>query len=335
MSTPWVNDDRTGTTDPRTREAQPRRRTMSALAPSCPAALRTRRLGAWMILCVLTSAGSDARAQTAPRYFISVDMEGIAGIGTGEMTSSSGKDYATGRRLMTDEVNAVIAALLQRGPAEIVVNDSHGDHQNLLHTELDPRAVYIQGSIKPLGMVAGLDASFDAAIFIGYHARAGTANGFLAHTGSGAVKGLWINDVEVGEGGMNAAFAGSVGVPVIFASGDSVFTDQFATLLPGVEVVTTKVAVTPQSARMPHPTVIHERHAAAIARALDNLASIRPYPITTPVHVRLRLADVTLPQILEAIPGVERVDGFTVAFTADDMDRAYRMIRLMYRFVGI
>lgn len=78
-------------------------------------------------------------AQTPLKVFISVDMEGIGGIGTGAMVNSSGKDYATGRRLMTEEVNAVVAAILERGPAEILVNDSHGDMQNLLHTELDPR----------------------------------------------------------------------------------------------------------------------------------------------------------------------------------------------------
>jgi D-amino peptidase len=125
-------------------------------------------------LAGLFVASPGAAQQRPLRVFISVDMEGIAGIGTPAMTSSSGKDYATGRRLATDEVNAVIRGIFAHGPADIVVNDSHGDHQNLLHTELDPRVVYIQGSIKPLGMVAGLDSTFDAAIFVGYHARAGT-----------------------------------------------------------------------------------------------------------------------------------------------------------------
>lgn len=271
----------------------------------------------------------------APRYFISVDMEGIGGIGTGEMTSSSGKDYATGRRLMTDEVNAIVAAILAQGDAEIVVNDSHGDHQNLLHTELDPRVTYIQGSLKPLGMVAGLDATFDGAFFIGYHARAGTAGGFLAHTGSGAVKGLWINDVEVGEGGMNAAFAGAHGVPVLLASGDSTFAAQFREIAPTAVLVTTKVAVTPRAARLVHPDVVHQRLADGVRQALAGRSATQPWDPGTPVRVRLRLADVTLPQILTAIPGVEQVDGFTVGFTAPDMDAAYRMIRLMYRFVSL
>jgi D-amino peptidase len=273
-------------------------------------------------------------AQRPPKYFISVDMEGIGGIGTPAMTSPTGKDYALGRKLMTDEVNAVVGAILQRGPAEILVNDSHGDMQNLLHTELDPRVTYNQGAVKPLGMVEGLDSTFSAAIFLGYHSRAGTPNGFIAHTGTGAVKGLWLNDIEVGEGELNAAYAGSVGVPVIMAAGDSAFVEQFTKTVK-VEAVTTKHANTPQSARLIHPTVVKERLVAAAGRAIGNRASAKPWVIGKPVKVRLRLADNTTTQILQAIPGVRQVDGFTVEFTAPNMADAYRLIRPMYRFVTV
>jgi D-amino peptidase len=281
-------------------------------------------------------ASSAATAQRPTKVFISVDMEGIGGIGTPAMTSANGKDYQLGRRLMTDEVNAVVAAIFQQGPAEVLVNDSHGDMQNLLHTELDPRVTYIQGAVKPVGMVAGLDSTFDAVIFLGYHARAGTPNGFIAHTGTGSVKGLWLNGIEVGEGELNAAYAGALGVPVILAAGDSAATAQLAKAT-GAEVVTTKYAETPMSARLIHPQVVRERLAAATGRALARVRSGAPKPmrLTTPIRVRLRLADVTTPQILEAIPGVKQVDGYTVEFTAPDMTSAYRMIRLMYRFVSV
>jgi D-amino peptidase len=275
-------------------------------------------------------------AQDVPtKLFISVDMEGIGGIGTGEMTSAGGKDYQTGRRLVTDEVNAVVAAILAREPgAEIVVNDSHGDHQNVLHTELDARVVYIQGSIKPLGMVQGLDATFDGVIFLGYHAKAGDPDGFLAHTGSGAVKGLWLNDVEVGEGGMNAAFAGGHGVPIILATGDSAATAELGALL-DTETVTTKTAETPASARLIHPARVHELLRAGVGRALDRLdrGGFRAMDVGVPVRVRMRFASTTHVDILQSIPGMSKVDGFTVEYTADDTDEAYRLIRLMYRFV--
>jgi len=283
---------------------------------------------------LLAATTSVASAQRPPKLFISVDMEGIGGIGTPAMTNPTGKDYALGRKLMTDEVNAVVAAILQRGPAEILVNDSHGDMQNLLHTELDPRVTYIQGAIKPLGMVEGLDSTYAGAIFLGYHSRAGTPNGFIAHTGTGAVKGLWLNDTEVGEGELNAAYAGSIGVPVLMAAGDSAFVEQFTRTV-RVEAVTTKYAVTPQAARLLHPQVVRERLTAAAGRALGNRATAKPWVIGKPVRVRLRLADNTVTQILQAIPGVKQVDGFTVEFTAPTMADAYRLIRLMYRFVTV
>jgi D-amino peptidase len=283
---------------------------------------------------LLVATASVASAQRPPKLFISVDMEGIGGIGTPAMTNPTGKDYALGRKLMTDEVNAVVAAILQRGPAEILVNDSHGDMQNLLHTELDPRVTYNQGAIKPLGMVEGLDSTYAGAIFLGYHSRAGTPNGFIAHTGTGAVKGLWLNDIEVGEGELNAAYAGSIGVPVLMAAGDSAFVEQFTRTV-RVEAVTTKYAITPQAARLLHPQVVRDRLAAAAGRALGNRATAKPWVIGKPVRVRLRLADNTVTQILQAIPGVKQVDGFTVEFTAPTMADAYRLIRLMYRFVTV
>jgi D-amino peptidase len=287
-----------------------------------------------LLFLITTIAATPAQAQRPPRIFISVDMEGIGGIGTPAMTSPTGKDYELGRKLMTDEVNAVVGAILQRGPAEILVNDSHGDMQNLLHTELDPRVIYIQGAVKPFGMVEGLDSTYAAAIFLGYHSRAGTPNGFIAHTGTGAVKGLWLNDIEVGEGELNAAYAGSVGVPVIMAAGDSAFVEQFTRTVK-VEAVATKYAVTPQSARLLHPKVVQERLVAAAGRALANRSSAKPWVIGKPVKVRLRLSDNTIPQILQAIPGVRQIDGYTVEFTAPTMADAYRLIRLMYRFVSV
>lgn len=276
-----------------------------------------------------------AAAQEPLRVFISVDMEGIGGVGSPAMTSTGGKDYATARRLMTDEVNAVVAALRARGPVEIVLNDSHGDHQNVLHTDLDPSVTYIQGSIKPLGMVQGLDASFDAAVFLGYHAMAGDPDGFLAHTGSGSVKGLWLNDHEVGEGGMNAAYAGMHGVPVILVAGDSAAAAEAGAQY-AAATVTTKTAETPSAARLVHPEEVHRRLRAGVDEALDALrsGSARPWDVGAPVRIRMRFASPTHVDILQAIPGMSKVDGYTVAYTAEDADQAYRLIRLMYRFVS-
>ena len=289
-----------------------------------------------LLAASLVAVAPVSAQEGAPRVFISADMEGVGGIGTSAMTSSTGKDYATGRRLVTDEVNAVTDAIFARHPdAFVLVNDSHGDHQNVLHTELDPRVTYIQGSIKPLGMVQGLEADFDAAMFLGYHARAGDPDGFLAHTGSGSVKGLWLNGVEVGEGGMNAAFAGSLGVPVVLVAGDAAAVGEMEALV-DAEMVTTKVAETPASARLLHPERVHAMLQDAVDRALEGLpgGAYTAFDVGSPVRVRMRFASTTHVDVLQSIPGMEKEDGFTVAYEARDADQAYRLIRLMYRFVS-
>ena len=286
---------------------------------------------AFVFALALLPPGSVAAQETPVRVFISVDMEGLGGIGTAEMTSAGSKDYDVGRRLATEEVNAVVEAIYARGPAEVLVNDSHGDMQNLLLEHLDARVTYIQGSIKPYGMVEGLDSTFDAAIFLGYHSRAG-AEVFLAHTGSSAR--IRLNGTEVGEGGLNAAYAGELGVPVVLASGDSAFAAQFARLVPTTTVVT-KTAVTPRSARLRHPEQVRAELRLATDRALAGLRAARPWSVGSPVRVRVGYVDTTRPLIAEGIPGVVRVDPNTVEFTARGMREAYRLIRVLYKFLDV
>ena len=148
-----------------------------------------------LALAALVSTAGVVQGQDTARWsvYISADTEGLTGIGTPAMTNNNGKDYSVGRQMQTRDINAVVAgiraAAAERGieSVRIVVNDSHGDHANLYIEDLAPGVEYVQGSLKPLGMVAELDESFDAAIYLGYHARART-RGFLAHTGSGLVE---------------------------------------------------------------------------------------------------------------------------------------------------
>ena len=289
-------------------------------------------IGAGALLLLMSMAVAQERPL---KFFISVDMEGIGGIGTSQMTRSGGKDYALGRRLVTAEVNTVVEAIRARHPdASILVNDSHGDMRNLNHLELHPEVTYIQGNIKPLGMVQGLDSSFDGAIFLGYHTRAGTENGFLAHTGSGSVKGLWLNGLEVGEGGLNAAFAGALGVPIILAAGDTAFAAQIKEHIRPV-TVSTKDAVGAQSCRLLHPDVVRKRLQQGVEAALARLSQFQPWDIGSPIEIRMRFATTAKADVLQAIPGMSRLDGFMVGYTAGGIDEAYRLIRLMYKYVQV
>ena len=138
------------------------------------------------------------------KIFISVDMEGVSGVVHRDHTARDGQDYEMARRLMTLEANAAVEGAFEGGADEVVVNDSHGTLRNLLPELLDARARHIAGSPKPQSMMAGLDDSFDAALCVGYHARAGT-QGILDHTLSGGMHDLRINGRSLGELGVNAA----------------------------------------------------------------------------------------------------------------------------------
>ncbi|MEQ9592895.1 MAG: M55 family metallopeptidase [Cyclobacteriaceae bacterium] len=268
------------------------------------------------------------------KFFISVDMEGIGGIGTPKMVSGNGKDYDMGRKLMTNEVNAVVKSIFEfDSRAQILVNDSHGDMQNLLHTELDPRVEYIQSNIKPLGMVQDLDDSFDGIFFIGYHAMAGAENGFLAHTGSGSVKGLWLNGLEVGEAGLNAYYAGAKGVPVLLASGDKVFAEELKKIV-GAKIVITKEAIGGSAAKLKHPDVVIAELRSQTTAALKDMKNIKPMATKEPVEFRLTLDSPTRADVAMGIPGMKRIDGYTISYNAKNMDEAYRLIRIVYKYLS-
>ena len=149
-----------------------------------------------------------------------MDLEGISGVNGNDQTSAGQPEYARARKLMAEDANAAIRGAFAGGATDVVVNDSHGSQRNLLPEDLDPRVRLISHSFKRHGMMEGLDETFDAVLFVGYHAKADAPRGLFAHTGSGVVRDLQVNGVSVGEGGMNAAMAAWYGVAVALVTGD-------------------------------------------------------------------------------------------------------------------
>ncbi|HZM26289.1 MAG TPA: M55 family metallopeptidase, partial [Gemmatimonadales bacterium] len=158
------------------------------------------------------------------RVYISVDMEGIAGVVHEDQTNPvdprCAAEYARFRKLMTGEANAAVEGALAGGASQVVVNDSHWEMRNLLPEDLHEAAELLSGGPKRLSMLEGIEADFDAAVFIGYHAKAGTAGAILDHTMMDAIRDVRLNGRSMGELGLNAALAGAHGVPVALVSGD-------------------------------------------------------------------------------------------------------------------
>ncbi len=283
------------------------------------------------VLALALVLASTAAAQQRPKLkvYISSDMEGIAGLVSSTQVSAGDRDYAVGRRLMIAETNAAIVAAFDAGATEVVVNDSHGSQTNLLAEELDRRASLITGAPKPFGMMQGIDSTYDAVIFIGYHAQASTVDAVLGHTYSGALKRVTLNGREVGEYGLNAAAAGHFNVPVVFIAGDRAVVEQARALIAGVEGLAVKEGIGQFAARTMHPAESREKIAAGVKAALARRAQIRPVTMTRPVTLEVELSNVEYADAAAMVPGMRRVSGRVVSYTTPDMAAAYRMSRLI------
>ncbi|MGQ0538061.1 MAG: M55 family metallopeptidase [Gemmatimonadaceae bacterium] len=284
-------------------------------------------LRATLVMACLTSAATAQPPKL--KVYISVDMEGVAGVVASSQTGPSGHDYAWARRLMTGEANAAIAAAFDAGATEVLVNDSHGPQTNLHPDEVDPRAALITGQPKPLGMTQGLDSTFDAAIYIGYHAHAAEAQSVLGHTFSGALRHVRLNNQEVGEYGLNGMVAGHFGVPVVLISGDDKVAAEAAAFFPGIETVIVKYGIAMSAARTLHPEEARKRITAGVRAALGRRASIRAARLTTPITLEIELAQMAYADAASLIPGMTRVNGLTVRYVAPDAVTAYRVARLI------
>ncbi|MGW8264924.1 MAG: M55 family metallopeptidase, partial [Longimicrobiales bacterium] len=179
--------------------------------------MRTAQL---LILSLYLWVPHGVGAQDGLKVYISADMEGVAGVVTGDHLGPSGFEYQKAREWLTDEVNTAIQAAKAAGATEILVSDSHGNGENILLDRLPADVLLVRSWPRPLMMMEGIDDTFDAVLFIGYHASTTNTRGVRAHTMSSAnLTGVKLNGVAVPEAAINAAIAGHFGVPVIFISG--------------------------------------------------------------------------------------------------------------------
>ena len=257
------------------------------------------------------------------KVFISVDIEGISGVVDATMASRSQPDYERGRALMVGDVNAAIEGVLEVEPeAEVTVCDGHGGMNNIDPEVLHRRAVLVRGRPKPQSQMAGLDSSYDAVFFVGYHSKKGTLQGVLSHTYSGAnVESLHINGVEVGETAMNAGIAGYYGVPLVFLSGDKATTLEAKAIHPEIETVAVKEAVSRVAAKCLHPQVSRDLIKEGAKRALGK--RIPPYVVKPPVEFKIRFTDARRADAASFIPTAQRLDGKTISITHEDYLKAY------------
>lgn len=273
------------------------------------------------------------------KILIATDMEGITGVTNWDQVDLGHSEYQRFRHLMTGDVNAAVRGAYEGGADEVMVTDGHDRGTNILLEELDPRARLICGDYSPLAMAQGVDQGVNGLIFVGYHARAGSQRAILDHTWSSRrVANLWLNDILVGEYGLNGAVAGHFNVPVLMLTGDQTVCAQASELLGKIETVVVKHALSRMAADCLPPQVTHPLIQAAASQAVKRLQQGRapaPFTVKTPVQVTIDFNSSDQADQAALLPGSTRLDGRRLSFTADDMLKAYLAFQASIALVGI
>jgi D-amino peptidase len=283
-----------------------------------------------LVLLVFTSV---VPAADGLKIFIAADMEGVVGAVTGDQLGPDGFEYQRFRQFMTNEVNACIKAARAAGATEFVVADSHGNGENLLIEQLPDDVLVVRSWPRALGMMDGIDESFDAAILLGHHASTSNMAGVRAHTSSSAnLTAVRLNGVDVSEASMNAAVAGEFGVPVIMISGDDAAVAEAQSLFGDIEGAIVKWANSFHSAKTLTPAaayaVISEKTTVAISR----LSEIDPYTLKPPIRLELSLKHYRPVQLLSYLPIIEQVDSHTIAYTGESMADVMNVYRVIMSY---
>jgi D-amino peptidase len=228
---------------------------------------------------------------------------------------------------MHREANAVIEGAVEAGAEQVIVNDSHWDMRNLRPELLHEKSLLVSGWQKPYSMVSQLDSKIDAAIFIGYHTKAGTARGVLSHTYRSQIYfDVKLNGESVGETGLNAALAGWYGVPVAMISGDDAVCEEATQLLGPVACVPVKTAISRYSAICPP----FDQTVAALKTksrdALKNRDGWRLFKPPSPSTLTITMLDPAMADGAELLPNVKRLSAREIEVTDEDYSVLFRVM---------
>ena len=299
-------------------------RLVRAVTATCAAALAAG-------LTVTTVAAQQPPPKL--KVHISVDMEGVVGVVTGDQLGPTGFEYGRFREFMTNEALAAVRAARDAGATDIIVADAHGNGENLLIEQFPAGVRIVRSWPRQLGMMAGIDATVDAALFIGYHASTNNPAGVRAHTFSSAtLTRVAVNGVEVTEGAWNAAIAGHFGVPVIMISGDDVAVAEVRKVVGDMEAAVTKQALGFHAALTHTPQDAYDAIYKAAAAAFARRASLRPYTVRTPVTLDVSFKNYTAAEVLAFLPGVVRTDAHSVRYVASDMVQASNFMQFVTHY---
>jgi D-amino peptidase len=270
------------------------------------------------------------------RFYISADIEGIAGVVSPDNLMPGRFEYEQARDWMTEAVLAACETVREAGAEEVVVSDSHGNGQNIRFERMPSYVQLVRSWPRPLGMMQGVElGAYDGALLIGYHAGATNSGGTLAHTMNGEFfLEVRLNGLTLPEAGISGAIAGHFGVPVLMVAGDDVAVQEARSVLGDVAVATLKTSLGRNAALNPAPAVADFRLRAGVRDALMRVGTIPPYVIAGPVTVEVRLRNRFMAEWLAYVDEIARPDANTVRYEARDMVSASRFLMFLTTIRG-
>jgi D-amino peptidase len=283
-----------------------------------------------LALPILAVALSPAPGLAQVKVYISVDMEGIAGVVTDQQLGPEGFEYPRFRELMTDETLAAIRGARAAGATEVLVSDSHGNGQNLLIDRFPDDVQIVRSWPRPLGMMEGIDDSFAAALFIGYHASTTSSEGVRAHTFSSAtLTDVKLNGKPVSEAAFNAAIAGQFGVPVVMISGDDAIAAEARRTIGEIETAVVKHAISFHSAKTMTPGAATKLIEATARKAVEKRQSIAPVRVSGDIALEVSFKSYRQAEMLSYLPIVERTGSHSIRYVAKDMVAISKFVEFM------
>lgn len=257
------------------------------------------------------------------KIYIMADFEGACSIvGQAGKTLTDSPQYALAQRMVAAEINAAVGGAIAAGATDIIVNDAHGGGLNLPYEDLHPEARVLLGSPRPRRMW-GMDSDTAAVFLIAYHAMAGTENGVLSHSYSSVgIQNMWLNDTPIGEIGLDAALAGSLGVPVVLVTSDKAGTEEGKRFLgENLRVVATKEGISRNAAISLHPSKAQALIRRAAEDAVRHIGEVPPLVFQSPYRLRreFKLESSADEAMRRAYPNVTRIDSRTIEAVSENI----------------
>ena len=265
------------------------------------------------------------------RLYISADIEGVAGVVSGEQVSPAGFEYQQAREWYTSEISAICHAAFENGIDEVVISDSHGNGQSLLIDNLPTNVQVVRSWPRPLCMMEGIqEGDYVAAMLIGYHSGGSDRFGTLRHTlHGGAISEVRLNGQIASEMTISAATAAHFGVPVIMVSGDHAYIEHAQSVIPKIEGVITKWAVSFTSARTLMPRVAQQLVTEGAIKALSRLRDFKVARLPDNILVEVVCLQRKAAELLDYLPNVERIDAYTIRFVGKDMIEVSKFLQFL------